>query len=264
MQRLGPPHWPAYPAGATYGALYRRDPALGMAAARLGARLIAADLAALGITVDCLPLADVPVAGADRGDRRSRLWRYPAPGRRSRGRDRRRPRRGGVLPVLKHLPGHGRAAADSHDAAAGRRRRPRDLGGHRLCGIHAARRTAAGDDGPCGIHSHRSGASGDHLVHYHRAGDSWIDWIFRSLDERRRLDGSLVGLDCASARARALAAGCDLVLHCNGKLARNARGAAHCPRAWRRRPGARRAGLGAARRARRSSISARRGSGLPQ
>ncbi len=64
VQRLGPPHWPLYPPGAAYGELYDRDPAAGLAAARLGARLIAADLAALGIDVDCLPLADVPVAKA--------------------------------------------------------------------------------------------------------------------------------------------------------------------------------------------------------
>src|SRR3954465_13971024 len=65
VQRLGPPHWPTYPAGAVYGALYDIDPQLGLTAARLGARLIAADLIDLGITVDCLPLADVPVEGAD-------------------------------------------------------------------------------------------------------------------------------------------------------------------------------------------------------
>src|SRR5215213_8209598 len=65
VQRLGPPHWPAYPAGAHYGQLYDRDPEEGLAAARLGARLIAADLGALGITVDCLPIADVPVSEAD-------------------------------------------------------------------------------------------------------------------------------------------------------------------------------------------------------
>src|SRR6478736_4176082 len=65
VQRLGPPEWPVYPPGAAYAALYRNNPSEGLAAAKLGARLIAADLAALGITVDCLPLADVPVAGAD-------------------------------------------------------------------------------------------------------------------------------------------------------------------------------------------------------
>src|SRR3984957_19073070 len=61
VQRLGPPHWPVYPPGALFGVLYDVRPALGLAAARLSSRLIAADLIDLGITVDCLPLADVPV-----------------------------------------------------------------------------------------------------------------------------------------------------------------------------------------------------------
>src|SRR3984893_5720316 len=65
VQRLGPPHWPSYPPGAAYGALFDRDRETGLAAARLGARLIANDLADLGIDVDCLPIADVPVAEAD-------------------------------------------------------------------------------------------------------------------------------------------------------------------------------------------------------
>ena len=114
VQRLGPPHWPAYPPGAAYGPIYRRDPAAGLAAARLGARLIAADLTALGINVDCLPLADVPVPGTDHviGDRAygdtpdkvAAIARAVAEGLAD----------GGVLPVLKHIPGHGRANADSH------------------------------------------------------------------------------------------------------------------------------------------------------
>src|ERR1700720_4637215 len=65
VQRLGPPHWPVYPPGAVFGALYDLDPTLGLTAARLSARLIAADLADLGIDVDCLPLGDVPVLGSD-------------------------------------------------------------------------------------------------------------------------------------------------------------------------------------------------------
>src|SRR5579875_2693700 len=71
VQRLGPPHWPIYPPGVCYGELYDRDRASGLAAARLGAHLIAADLHAIGIDVDCLPLADVPVPGSDHviGDR---------------------------------------------------------------------------------------------------------------------------------------------------------------------------------------------------
>src|SRR6059058_2630700 len=114
VARLGPPHWPAYPPGATFGALYDLDRALGLKAARLSSRLIAADLAGLGITVDCLPLADVPVAGANAviGNRAygtepgkvAAIARAVTEGL----------QQGGVLPVLKHIPGHGRATADTH------------------------------------------------------------------------------------------------------------------------------------------------------
>ena len=114
VQRMGPPHWGAYPAGAFYGELYRRDPACGLRAAWLGARLMATDLATVGITVDCLPVADVPVADADQviGDRAygdtaqqvAAIAAAIAAGLQA----------GGVLPVVKHLPGHGRATADSH------------------------------------------------------------------------------------------------------------------------------------------------------
>ena len=114
VQRLGPPNWPIYPAGAVFGALYDVDSALGLSAARLSARLIAADLADLGITVDCLPLADVPVAGADAviGNRAygtepgkvAAIARAVTDGL----------EQGGILPVLKHIPGHGRATADTH------------------------------------------------------------------------------------------------------------------------------------------------------
>src|SRR5262249_32959899 len=112
----GPPHWPPYPPGAAYGRAYDRSAAEGIRAAYLGARLIAADLAAVGVDVDCLPIADVPVAGADSviGDRAygeaaekvALLGRAVADGLLA----------GGVLPVLKHIPGHGRATADSHGA----------------------------------------------------------------------------------------------------------------------------------------------------
>jgi beta-N-acetylhexosaminidase len=114
VARLTPPHWPQYPPGAAFGALYDDDRDTGLAAAELGARLIAADLAALGIDVDCLPLADVPVAGADpvvgdraygtKADKVAAIAGAVAKGLIG----------GGVLPVLKHIPGHGRATADSH------------------------------------------------------------------------------------------------------------------------------------------------------
>src|SRR3954468_21470026 len=114
VQRLAPPHWPVYPAGAGFGKLYDTDPALGLAAARLSARLIAADLDDLGVTGDCLPLADTPVAGANAviGDRAygaepgkvAAIARAVTEGL----------EQGGILPVLKHIPGHGRATADTH------------------------------------------------------------------------------------------------------------------------------------------------------
>src|SRR5262245_9265529 len=114
VQRLGPPHWPSYPAAAVYGRLYERDRAAALDAVRLGARLIAGDLQQLGIDVDCLPVADVPPAAAepivgdraygDTPDKVAALAGAAAAGLME----------GGVLPVVKHLPGHGRATADSH------------------------------------------------------------------------------------------------------------------------------------------------------
>jgi beta-N-acetylhexosaminidase len=114
VARLGPPHWPVYPPGAVFGTLYDLDRKLGLAAARLSARLIAADLTDLGISVDCLPLADVPVPGADavignraygtEPDKVAAIARAVTNGL----------QQGGILPILKHIPGHGRATADTH------------------------------------------------------------------------------------------------------------------------------------------------------
>ncbi len=110
VQRLGPPHWPKYPAGAKFGRLN----GAGRAMAWLGARLIAHDLASVGINVDCAPMLDVPVEGTHDiiGDRAyasdansvTELGRAVAEGLMA----------GGVLPVIKHMPGHGRATCDSH------------------------------------------------------------------------------------------------------------------------------------------------------
>ena len=124
VARLQPPQWRRYPAAARLAEL--PDPQA-EEAVRLGARLIADDLAALGITVDCLPVLDLPVAGADNviGDRAyggdparvARLGRAACEGLLA----------GGVLPVVKHMPGHGRAKVDSHHdlpvVDAGERRR---------------------------------------------------------------------------------------------------------------------------------------------
>ena len=114
VARLGPPHWPVYPPGARYSQIYDRDPASGLAAARLAGHLIASDLKAVGIDTDCLPIADVPVDGHDPiiGDRA--YGTEPGKVAAIAGAVAAGLLAGGVLPVLKHLPGHGRATADSH------------------------------------------------------------------------------------------------------------------------------------------------------
>ncbi|GEP10453.1 beta-N-acetylhexosaminidase [Methylobacterium gnaphalii] len=110
VQRMGPPFWPKYPAGARFGRLNGSAKAM----AWLGARLMAHDLADVGINVDCAPMLDVPVEGTHEiiGDRAyardansvAEIGRAVAEGLMA----------GGVLPVIKHLPGHGRATSDSH------------------------------------------------------------------------------------------------------------------------------------------------------
>ena len=114
VARLREPHWPDFPSGARFGQLYDVAPVTAIEAARLNALAIAAMLRDLGITVDCLPLLDVrDAAGHDIiGDRAygfepmrvSALGRATLDGLRE----------GGVCGVVKHIPGHGRAAADSH------------------------------------------------------------------------------------------------------------------------------------------------------
>src|SRR4051812_3366294 len=217
VQRLGPPHWPAYPAGSAYGRIYDRDPAAGVAAARLGARLIAADLIELGINVDCLPLADVPVSGADRviGDRAygetpgkvAALAEAIAEGLAD----------GGVLPVLKHIPGHGRANADSH---------------LKLPVVHADRATLEASDFaafrplkrlPLAMTAHVVFTAIDPV----RPATTSATMIGEVIRGFIGFDGLLMGDDISmgalsgsiAERARAsLAAGCDLVLHCNGQI----------------------------------------------
>lgn len=217
VQRLGPPHWPAYPPGAAYGKLYDRDPAAGLEAARLGARLIASDLAELGISVDCLPLADVPVGGADAviGDRA--YGETPAKVAAIAAAIAEGLAEGGVLPVLKHIPGHGRANADSHKS---------------LPVVHAGRATLEASDFaafrplkklPLGMTAHVVFKSID-PVHPATTSATMIGEVIRGFIG---FDGLLMGDDVSmgalsgtiAERARAsLKAGCDLVLHCNGRM----------------------------------------------
>src|SRR5262247_4627726 len=218
VQRLGPPHWPAYPPAAVYGGLYDRDRAAGLAAARLGARLIAGDLQRLGIDVDCLPVADVPAPGADPiiGDRAygvtpdkvAALAAAAAEGLMA----------GGVLPVLKHMPGHGRACADSH---------------LKLPVVEAARAELDATDFaafrplaglPLGMTAHVVFCTYDPVNPATTSVTMVKDVIRDSIGFKGLLMSDDVSMGALSGslaqRARAaLAAGCDIVLHCNGELA---------------------------------------------
>jgi beta-N-acetylhexosaminidase len=228
VQRLGPPHWPAYPPGAAYGALYDRDRDIGLAAARLGARLMAADLAALGIDVDCLPIADVPIAGADPvvGDRAygTEIGKVAAlAGAIADGLA-----EGGVLPVLKHIPGHGRATADSHaklpvvdtdqatleasDFAAFRplAALPMAMTAHVVF-------TAIDPGAPATISA---------IIVQHVIRDSiGFKGLLMSDDISM---GALSGSIAERTRA-AIMAGCDVVLHCNGQMGEMRAVAAEAP-----------------------------------
>ncbi len=217
VQRLGPPHWPAYPAGVVFDRLYDLDSAAGRRAAWLSARLIAADLVALGITVDCLPLADVPVAGADAviGDRAygttpekvAAIARAVTEGL----------EQGGVLPVLKHIPGHGRATADTHFRLPTVDAPEAELDATDF----AAFRLLA--DLPMAMTAHVVFSAID-AAHPATTSATMIERVIR---KRIGFQGLLMSDDVSmnalagsiAERTRAIvAAGCDMVLHCNGKL----------------------------------------------
>lgn len=114
VARLRPPHWPEFPTGERFGLLYDKAPITAIEACRLNALALAALLKDLGINVDCLPLLDVrDTQGHDIiGDRSfstepmvvSALGKAVLDGFRA----------GGICGVVKHIPGHGRARADSH------------------------------------------------------------------------------------------------------------------------------------------------------
>jgi beta-N-acetylhexosaminidase len=217
VQRLGPPHWPAYPAGALFGALYDLDRSSGLSAARLSARLIAADLGELGIDVDCLPLADVPVAGADAviGNRAygtepetvAAIARAVTEGL----------EQGGILPVLKHIPGHGRANADSHFGLPVVNTVQKELERTDFAAFQPLA------DLPMAMTAHVVFSALD-PVHPATTSATIIEQVIRGVIGFQGLlmsdDVSMNALAGTIAeRTRAIfSAGCDIVLHCNGKL----------------------------------------------
>lgn len=217
VQRLGPPHWPVYPPGAVFGALYDIEPRLGFQAARLSSRLIAADLIDLGITVDCLPLADVPVAGADAviGNRAygtdpvkvAAIARAVTDGLVE----------GGVLPVLKHIPGHGRATADSHfrlptvDTSREELNRTDFAAFQPLADLPMAMTAHVVFSALDGAQPATTSAT---MINQVIRGVIGFQGLLMSDDvSMNALAGTI------AERTRAIVnAGCDMILHCNGKL----------------------------------------------
>jgi beta-N-acetylhexosaminidase len=217
VQRLGPPHWPSYPPGSAYAALYESRPDTGLEATHLGGRLIAADLRDVGIDVDCIPVADVPVAGADAviGDRA--FGTTPAQVAAIAGAQAQGLMAGGVLPVLKHLPGHGRATADSH---------------LRLPVVNTDRATLDATDFaafrplsslPLGMTAHVVFSAIDAAQPATTSAIMISDVIRGSIGFSGLLMSDDISMGALSGtlaeRSRAsIAAGCDLVLHCNGRM----------------------------------------------
>ena len=219
VARLKPPHWPARPPAAFFGELYRqRGRATACEAVRLDARLIADDLYRLGIDVLCAPVLDLrfPTTHQAIGDRSfagdpqvvSDLAASFIDGAIE----------GGVIPVIKHIPGHGRATRDSH---------------FDLPVVEAtADELAASDFVPFRRLAARAWGMTAHIVY--RAFDAErpatqskivIGDVIRG---RIGFDGFLMtddlsmnalGGDFAQRTERALGAGCDAILHCNGKMA---------------------------------------------
>lgn len=218
VQRLGPPHWPKYPAAAAFDRLAGHDLDAKARLVWLCARQIAADLRAVGISVDCLPVLDVPAAGShviigDRAYSRepqkvARFGRAAAEGLLA----------GGVLPVMKHLPGHGRAATDSHfelprveadkenlarvDFAPFRHLRdlPIAMTAHVVYGA---------------LDPHQPATASPKVVSEVIRGEIGFDGLLLSDDlSMQALSGSL-----RERAAAAFSAGIDVVLHCNGDLA---------------------------------------------
>ena len=213
VQRLGPPHWPRYPAGRAYGRVAEDSPR----AAHLGARLMAHDLRDLGITVDCLPVLDVPTPGAhdvigdraygDHPDQVTELGGAAADGLIA----------GGVLPVVKHIPGHGRAGADSHLAlprvdASLEDLRARDFVPFRaLAHLPAAMTAHVVYEA---IDPDRPGTVSRRVIQDIVRGEIGFDGLLFTDDlSMKALSGSF-----RSRTEEAIAAGCDIALHCCGDL----------------------------------------------
>lgn len=214
VQRLRGEHWRNRPSAGAIGAIHRQNPELARTMAYENARLMAADLDEIGVNVDCVPCVDVPIEGAHNiiGDRAYGRdpWLVAALGQSviDGMLD------GGVLPVIKHIPGHGRAGADSH---------------MELPVVNTPRAELEHSDfTPFRALSHAPLAMTAHVVYTDIDPDNPATTSKRIIDEIVRgfigFDGALITDDLSmralkgsyAERVRAsIAAGCDLILHCN-------------------------------------------------
>lgn len=217
VQRIREPIAPRYPSGAVLGELYRRDKALGLRAAWLMSRLHAFDLLKLGINVDCLPVLDVPVEGASNviGDRAygtdpvtvGEMGEAAAAGLKA----------GGVLPVMKHVPGHGRGMADSHHELPVVTTSHEDLSAHDFPPFRRLRNELMA----MSAHVVYSAIDPDHPASTSKVvidqiirGEIGFDGLLMSDDvSMNALKGTI-----AERAAAIVAGGCDVVLHCNGVM----------------------------------------------
>lgn len=234
VQRLKPPHWRAIPEGRRFGDLYAADRRAGEEATETNARLIAAELRDVGIDVDCLPVLDVPVPDAHDiiGDRA--FGEDPAVVASLGAIVCRGLRRGGVMPIIKHIPGHGRARSDSHlelpvvdaplDALRQRDFKPfhdvsAALDGGALCWAMTAHVVYKALD-PA-----RPATVSPLVIERVIRGEIGFNGPLISDDlSMKALSG-----DMRQRTEQALAAGCDLVLHCNGDMGEMVEIAAACP-----------------------------------
>lgn len=216
VARLRPPHWRDYPAARTLASLAEKSVQTAAEAVYLNSRLIAEELTYLGINVDCLPLADVPVEGShdiigDRAygtdpERVALLAREAAQGLMD----------SGVLPVLKHIPGHGRAMVDSHLDLPEVHTELDDL---RRTDFAPFRELA---DLPLGMTAHVLYTA----IDAKRVATLSPD-VITLIREEIGFDGLLMTDDLSMKALKgdfaqltrdALAAGCDVILHCNGNM----------------------------------------------
>jgi beta-N-acetylhexosaminidase len=216
VQRMGPPEWPAFPPGAAFGKLYETAPMSAIEAARANAEALALMLAEVGINVDCLPLLDVhqpethPAIG-DRAYGSDPMWvaalgRATIDGLRA----------GGVVGVVKHMPGQGRAVVDSH---------------HDLPVVSADAATLEVDlapfrglnDAPMGMTGHiifeawdkeRPSTLSPTIIADVIRGHIGFDGLLMSDD----LDMNALKGDVSDRAAGCVAAGCDLALNCWGRM----------------------------------------------